>query len=128
VSVLPSQAGHLGVEILNAARRWALARSRCRRLFDSKSAPKADVEQATQVYNKAADELELAVRRLERVLQLSGIVAPIQRRTAPFPWKPFLGALSEGLRAVEAAVNAKNSAVQGVIIDAEVIETPPKGD
>jgi hypothetical protein len=117
----PSTA-HLGVEILNAARRWARARNKCRRLFDSKSASPHEVEAAKNAYNKASDEMELTVMRLERMLRLNGLLVPMNKRPRnPFPWPQFLNAISQGARALEQAVNQPDEPlpVEATVIDVE---------
>lgn len=61
-------AGHLGVEVLKAAKRWAFARARLRRLLDSKTAKPQQVQRAKVEYTKLSDQLETAVGRLEKTL------------------------------------------------------------
>jgi hypothetical protein len=92
--MLPKEVGHLGVEILNAARRWAQARARMRLVLDSKTATPSQTEQVRAAYNKASHELEVLVVRLERVLLLSGAVVPASRqRGKPIVASPVLQGL-----------------------------------
>ena len=118
---LPTEVGQIGVEILNAARRWAAARNQIRRMIDSKSASESDVKKATNIYNKAADELELKVRHLEKLLLMNGQIVPMARGKGKgdFPWKSFLKFVAEGVKAVEQAVNEKPPPTP---IEAEVID------
>jgi hypothetical protein len=116
----------MGVEILNAARRWARARNKCRRLFDSKSASPHEVEAARNAYNKASDEMELTVMRLEKLLRLNGLLVPMGKRPRkPFPWPQFLNAISQGAKALEQAVaiepqpDVPTQEVQATVIDME---------
>ena len=117
------QASHLGVEILNGARRWVKARGDLRRALDSKKASPQEVETAKAAYNRTAEELELNVLRLERVMNLSGIVVSMKKRkqTAPFPWQQFLGAVATGAKALEAAVNQNSEKT----VTARVIDVDP---
>lgn len=119
---LPIEIGHLGVEILNGARRWASARNRIRGLMDSKSATDMQLKAATKAYNKAADDLEVVVRRMEHIMRMNGKVVSMKRRRKgePFPWRSFLSAVSEGARALESAVN--KSAEEAVTVKAQVID------
>lgn len=117
------EAGRLGIEIVNASRRWAHAREVCRRYFDSKSAPPAEVEKAKRAYMKASDELEAHVRKLEVLMRLSGLVVPMGKRpktTKPFPWKRIAIGIT---KAVEDAINKDDTSPP---IEAEVVDVTPK--
>lgn len=120
---VPSEIGYLGVEILNGTRRWAAARNQVRRLIDSKSATQDDVKKATAAYNKTSDELEVIVRRLERLLLMTGQTVPmgrLKKKQSDFPWmKVFSVFMAEGAKALEHAVNNK---VPPQIVEAEVID------
>ena len=120
------EASRLGVEILNAARRWVKARADLRKALDSKRATPQAVEAAKVAYNRTAEELEMTVVRLERLMGLNGMTVSMKRRKkagAPFPWQQFLGAVATGAKALEAAVNAKSgdttSGVTARVIDME---------
>lgn len=116
------EASQLGVEILNASRRWVKARDDLRKALDSKRATPQAVEAAKAAYNRTAEELELQVLKLERLMGLNGIVVSMKKRkkpSEPFPWESFLRAVSTGAKALEAAVNAKAGGTQKTIIDVE---------
>jgi hypothetical protein len=65
-------AAHLGIEIVNSARRWMRLRARLRLLLDSKTAQPSAVEKVRVAYNKESHELELLVAKLEKTLLLNG--------------------------------------------------------
>jgi hypothetical protein len=127
--------GRLAVEIVNAGRRWAAARGKCRRLLDSKKASQHEVVAAQKVYVKASDELEILVRKLEGSMQLNGIVVPRNRRARgkPFPWRPLISMAADITKALETAVNNPGGggapADKPIDVPVEVIDaTPPKGE
>lgn len=129
----PVTLAYLGVEALNAARRWALSRLKLRQVLDSKTAKPAAVEQAKLDYRKQSDDLEKTMLTLEKHLAENGSRLSAKAKRDPnapaFPWKSFLGMIAEGARALENAVDHKG--VSGVPADtyirAEVIDvTPPK--
>jgi len=127
--------GRLAIEIVNAGRRWAHARSRCRRLLDSKKASPHDVAAAQKMYVKVSDELEILVHKLEESMKLSGVVVPMNKRAPrdgkPFPWRPLISMAADITKALEAAVNNSAPGVDRpppIDVPVEVIATPPKGD
>jgi hypothetical protein len=97
-------AAHLGVETLNAARRWSKARKQLRRMLDSKKATPQKLEAAKRAYEKGCKELESGVDRLDRLLHVSGAVVPMKKASKPFPWEKLFGLVSEGAKALESAV------------------------
>lgn len=100
--------GYLGVEILNAARRWAAARAVLRRTLDSKSATPEARLRAQTAYKSAADELERFVLKLERLLASVGASVPKGRRPeTPFPWSQLFGVLGAGASALGEALSNK---------------------
>jgi hypothetical protein len=126
-------AAHLGIEIVNSARRWMRLRARLRLLLDSKTAQPSAVEKVRVAYNKESHELELLVAKLEKTLLLNGQIVPAKRRPKnTFPWQELItllaraGAdgLSEALNPEQAqprpppVQNRKNDDV----IDAEIEE------
>lgn len=112
------EAGRLGIEIVNAARRWAKARAVCRRLLDSKRAHPQEVEVARKSYLKASDEMEVLVGKLEAVMRLSGLVVPMNRRPKkPFPWKPLISGIADFTKALEAAINTPKDTIQAEVVD-----------
>jgi len=123
--VVSQELGRLGVDVVNAARRWAHTRARCRRLLDSKKASPHDVATANKVYLKASDELEMAVRRLSAAMVREGANVPMNKRTrAPFPWKPLITAVGGITKALEEAVRAGEQPLEAEVID---VTSPPKG-
>lgn len=119
------QASLIGIEILKSARRWVASRVMMRRVLDSKSATKAQVDKAQKDNIQAAEELEGLVMRLERYLHNSGKRFPTGRgRQAGggnFPWREMFGMVAAGARAVESALGAGKPGV----IDAQVIDVEP---
>jgi hypothetical protein len=123
------EASHLGVEILNAARRWVKARGDLRRALDSKKASPEAVEAAKAAYNRTAEELELHVLKLERLMSLNGIAVSMKKRkkaSEPFPLGSFLGAVAAGAKALEAAVNARSGSGSSPDATAKVIDVEPQ--
>ncbi len=121
---MPAPPAHLGIEILNAARRWARARVILRRVLDSKKATPADVEARKRQYNKTSTELEVVVGRLERALQAQGNAVPMTRRAPPFPWEQLFNMLATGVKeATDARPPGAPIPVKATIIDA-VVEPP----
>jgi hypothetical protein len=102
-----SDAGHLGIEILNSARRWARLRVRLRMLLDSKAATPQQVEKVRVAYNKESHELELKVGKLERLLILSGQNVSVARRSQnPIPWNQLFALLAKvGAEGLNGALN-----------------------
>lgn len=115
------QASHFAVEALNAARRWTYARVLLRKTLDSKSASPSQIEKAKVEYNKAAEELEKLVLRLERLIRGNGKQVPANRRvpTAPFPWRELFGMVAAGAKAVENALDPAMPPIKGRVIDVE---------
>jgi hypothetical protein len=117
------QASHLAIEALSAARRWVQSRILLRRILDSKTAPPAQVEKAKVAYNKAGEELEMVVVRLEKLLHQNGIAVSKNRRkppTKPFPLKELLGVIASGAKAFETALSREK--IPAAPIDAHVID------
>ncbi len=112
--MMPKEAGHLGVEILNGARRWARARAMLRRALDSKTATPNQLEQIKNAHNRAAHDLEVLVGRMERLLLLSGQVVPVNKRPPnPIPWQQLFGLLAKvGAEGLSGALNGQPLAQQ----------------
>lgn len=127
--MLPTEVGHLGVEILNAARRWAKERARMRLVLDSKTATPAHTEQVRAAYNKTSHELEVLVVRLERVLLLSGAVVPTGRRVgkqiaaSPVLQSLLAGIARAGAQALNDALNPAPQRIEMKEVIAEVIDS-----
>lgn len=109
----------LGIEILMKAREWLYTRRRLRRMLDSKTASKAQVDTSKRAYNKACDELEKLSGQLEASLKKQGIQMPTQKKL-DFPWRKMLGIIAMGAKAVEEAVAEKG----GKPSRPEVIDVP----
>lgn len=110
------EVGQLGVEVLNAARRWARARGILRRMLDSKTTTKQKKDAAKRAYDKVNNELETLVGKLETAMRASGPTVSMDKKRADFPWRKLFGMISEVAKAVETTVDAP-----GKVIDA----TPP---
>jgi hypothetical protein len=97
----------LAVEALNAARRWVQARLLLKRTLDSKAASPQHVDKCKTAYNKAAEELEAIIVKLERALHANGKTVPLKRGAgeAPFPWRELFGMVAAGAKAVETALD-----------------------
>lgn len=120
------EAGRIGIEIVNACRRWAHSRAKCRRLLDSKKASPHDVEAARKTYLKASDEMEAIVGRLEAVMRLSGLVVPMHKRPVkPFPWKPLITVAADFTKALADAINNPQQHIEAQVID---VTPEPPGD
>lgn len=96
----------IAVEILKGARRWVASRVAMRRVMDSKSATPKQLETAQKNNQKAAEDLEGLVMRLERFLHNSGQKFPIKKGPdkGPFPWREMFGMVAAGAKAVESAL------------------------
>lgn len=121
----PVQAQVLAIEALNAARRWVTARILLRRILDSKTAAPAQVEKAKATYNKAGEDLEKYIIRLERFIKANGQSISNKRKSTdpPFPWAELLKVVSTGAKALESALTPAAAATSTVmptnVIDAE---------
>lgn len=95
------------IEVLNAARRWVQARLLLKRTLDSKAATSQQVDKCKASYNKAAEELEALVVKLERVLHANGKTVTTKRGAgeSPFPWRELFGMVAAGAKAVETALD-----------------------
>lgn len=137
---LPADAGHLGIEILNCARRWTRLRLQLKLLLDSKTATDAQKQRVRVAYNKESEELAMKVVQLERLILAGGQNIPATRRPKnPFPWNELFGLLARvGAEGLNGALNGippmpmqpPQGPVQDrgkkkdepVIIDAEIID------
>ena len=99
-------AGYLGIDVINAGRRWAYARARLRLLLDSKAATPQQVQKAKTDYNRLTNEMEVMVGRLERAMQQEGVqVAPVKRsQPAAISLKQVLGFVADAAKAAEVAI------------------------
>ena len=105
--MLPVEAGQLGVEIMNSARRWVQRRAVLRRTLDSKSASPKQVETRKKEYEQACRDLEAIVLRLERLLVTSGKAIPMTIKSkSSFPWQNLFSMIAAGAKAAEQAVTA----------------------
>lgn len=112
----------LAVEILKGARRWVQSRVVVRRVSDSKSATPQQLKKAQEDNQKAANELEGLVMRLERYLHNSGTQFPMKRGSQnSFPWRDLLGAVAAGARAVESAIEGVKASPG--VVDARVVDS-----
>lgn len=116
----------IAIEILNASRRWVAARVILRRALDSKSASQQQIDQAKRDHQKASDELEALVMRLERFLHNTGNKVSMQKGQglgqqpkSAFPWRAFFGMVSAGAKAVETALVDGPKKPGEVIIDVD---------
>lgn len=115
----------LAVEILKGARRWVQSRVIVRRTMDSKSATPQQVKAAQQANQRAADELEGLVMRLERYLHNSGTKFPIKRGSPnPFPWREMFGAVGGLAKAIETAIDGVNTPPG--VVQARVVDEKPE--
>lgn len=115
--------GKLGVDTLNAARRWARARIVFRRTLDSRAASKQQRDKAKRAYDKTNTDLENTVAKLEKAMRAAGSIMSMDkvRGGSTFPWNKLFGMVSEVAKAVETAVEAPNNQTPPQVIDA----TPP---
>jgi hypothetical protein len=109
-------------KVVDTARQWVRSRNRLRKLLDSKSARKADLDRARKKVIKDTGKLEAAVLEFEALYQDYEGRAPAQAgkpAKSPFPWRELLGAVAAGAGALEKAMGTGPS--QRVIdIEAEV--------
>lgn len=111
----------IAVEVLKAARRWVASRVVLRRVMDSKSATQPQLNKARADNQKAADELEGLVLRLERFLHNSGTKFPMKRGSqSQFPWRDLFGAVAAVARGAESVLEGTKTPPG--IIEAKVID------
>jgi len=82
-----------GKQVIIAARKWALARFKYRKMLDSKSATVKEKEKGKKALLKLTDELELAVHEFEKALRGQ---KPLKGKKRPIPWKEIFGFVSAG--------------------------------
>lgn len=114
------EVGQLGVEGLNAARRWARARGILRRTLDSKAASRSQRDKAKRAYDKASTDLETVIGKLEQAMRATGPNMSMDKARAAgaaIPWNKLFGIVSEVAKAAEIALEAP-SKVTPQIIDA----------
>ena len=112
---------HLGLEVVAAARKWAYARAKFRRLLDSKSAKSETVAAAKKTYLEASDKLEAVVARVE-TLAKAGALKRRKPSSRQFDWHGLAKAIAVGATALDDAINAplkKPRPGVGDVIDAE---------
>lgn len=144
--------GRLGIDIIKAARRWAISRARLRRMLDSRTAKPQQVQRAKEEYTKLSDQLEKAVGRMERAMKQGSAKAIQQPQGVPSGLN-LLAMLGTAAKAAEVAIQNPQQALEQVAeanrkaqeqhrrrashsedddyIEAEVIEVktgPPKED
>lgn len=127
--MMPAEAGHLGVEIMNAARRWVQKRGLLRRALDSKSATPKQIETHKKNYERACHELEVVVARLERLLAISGKAVPmaIKATAKPdFPWQSLFSMIAAGAKAAEHAVTAPLKDPHVIDVEATTVDPSDK--
>lgn len=111
-------------KVVETARKWVRIRQKYRKLLDSKSASKKDLEKIKKSLVDVTNRLETAVLEFEvmyRHVQKHGLKKP----RGPFPWKEVLNIVSAGAGALEKAMggpggtpaNPKTIDVQAEIID-----------
>lgn len=111
MSQISSEVGGIGVEVLNAARRWRRSRVVLRRTLDSKTASKQQKDKARRGYEKSNAELEGVVGKLEAAMRSAGPTVPMDKQQSDFPWQRFFGVISEVAKAVETTVDAPNKVI-----------------
>jgi hypothetical protein len=84
--------------VLIAARKWARAREKTRRLADSKSAKPEELEKAKRELAKTSDALFKAIVGFERIL-----LRRPKERNKGFDWNRVLGTIGNIAKAVETA-------------------------
>ena len=97
-------------EVLQASRRWAKAREKCRRVADSKSARPDDLDRAKKALMRCSDRLARAVESLESMLRKK----PHTRKNGT-DWHSVLGAVSVVAQAVESSIRPRPPFGLGVI-------------
>jgi len=97
-------------EVLQAARSWAKAREKCRRVSDSKSAKPGDLDRAKKTLMRCSDKLARAVATLETMLRKK----PRVRKNGT-DWHSVLGAVSVVAQAVESSIRPRPPFGLGVI-------------
>ena len=104
------------IAVLQAARRWLKTRRVLKRLLDSKSASKDQVQKAKKVYDKACTDLEAATARFENMLNAGGGASMAKGSGGrPFPWRNFVGMVAEVAKAAETAIGAAEGKTPDVI-------------
>ena len=108
--------------VVKISGQWAKARAVCRKLSDSKSAKKGQLEKAKKRYLAQTDKLELAIIELSKALQVQ---KPSKNTRTAFPWKEILGLASLVTGAAAKAVGQPQQ-VEPQVIDAEYEVVTPK--
>lgn len=95
---------------LTAARAWARARARCRRIADSKRASDGDLTKAKAQLSVASDALAKAIDAFEKALAKGS-----RRSRRPVNWGKVFEVVGSFANAVETAVRDKPPIAVGVI-------------
>jgi hypothetical protein len=109
-------------KVVETSRKWVRIRQKYRKLLDSKSAKKEDLEKVRKSLLAVTSKLETAVLEFEvmyRYVQKHGMP-----KKKSFPWKEVLSIVSAGTRAVEKAMDSPSSSAPSNTIDvqAEIID------
>lgn len=109
--------------VVDAARQWFRSRTRLRKLLDSKSAQKEDIDKARNRVVRDAAKLEAAVVGFEIFYQ-SYVGRPGKPPKTPFPWRELLGAVAAGAGALEKVMGG---GMPRKVIDVEAeVSDPPR--
>lgn len=98
-------------QVVNAARRWARERERCRRVCDSKTSSADDISSAKHRFSETAQTLSEAVTAFEKALKQ----LPKKSR---LDWRKVFKAVEVGAKVIEGVVSAGQAeAIRSGVID-----------
>ena len=108
-------------QVVDTARQWVRFRNQLRKLLDSKSARKKDLEKARKKVFDATGKLEAAVVEFEALYrEYQGRQPAVgSGRARPFPWRELLGAVAAGAGALGKAIDA-GAPQKAIDVEAEV--------
>jgi hypothetical protein len=92
-------------DIITSARKWHVARERCRAVADSKSAKPGELDKAKKALSQASDQLSTAVQQFETFLRQDR-AQPANPKKNTVNWGAVFGAIANGAKFLETVAAA----------------------